>query len=211
MKQRQARVLQPDKKMETKRLFLGVVIDTKTSAAIIEKTAQLDPGYWNITPAENLHTTIIFLGDVYERIIPEVKTIAANIAARTRPFALMGGRTRIMQPDEPTMFWLRYERNQYFEKVVADAEACYHRIGTWEKQLDRKQRKTKGGDRFPIPHITLARIKGGGMLDSLLPPFESDRLTESFMVRKIALFSSSHDKKTGRSHYEKLDEWELED
>jgi 2'-5' RNA ligase len=171
----------------------------------------LEGELWRITPSENLHITVIFLGEVPEKVIPDLETIVGNIASRTRPFALTGGRTRIMQPDEPTMLWMRYERNPWFERLVSDAESCFKRIGTWERQRDRKQRKTKGGDRFAVPHMTLARIKGGGMLDSLLPPFDSTKYTETFMARKIALFSSRHDKKTGVTHYEKLAEWDLED
>ena len=196
--------------METKRLFLGIVIDPKLARALAVELSSLDNEIWRVTQEENLHTTIIFLGDVSTRIIPDIETIAGNIASRTRPFALTGGRTRIMQPDEPTMLWMRYERNSWFERLVADAESCFRRIGTWEKQLDRKHRK-KGGDRFPIPHITLARINGGGMLDSLLPPLEADKSTDAFMVRKIALFSSIFEKKAGTTHYEKLAEWELLD
>lgn len=197
--------------METKRLFIGLVIDQKTTDAIMLETTPLDAAYWRVAPPENLHITVLFLGDIGESIIPDVKTIVSNIASRTRPFALTGGRTRIMQPDEPTMLWLRYERNAWFERLVADAEACFKRIGTWEKKLDRKHRKVSGGDRFPIPHITLARIEGGGMLDSLLPPFESDKYMETFMARKMALYYSYHDKKTGATHFEKLEEWDLED
>ncbi|HXK38108.1 MAG TPA: 2'-5' RNA ligase family protein [Candidatus Paceibacterota bacterium] len=197
--------------METKRLFIGLVIDQKLTDAIMQETISLEGGLWRITPASNLHITVIFLGDVLEGIIPDVKTIVENIASRTRPFALTGGRTRIMQPDEPTMLWMRYERNSWFERLVADAESCFKRIGTWERQLDRKHRKTRGGDRYAIPHITLARVRGGGMLDSLLPPIESSRATELFMARKIALFSSQYDKKTEAAHYEKLGEWDLED
>lgn len=197
--------------MDTKRLFVGLVIDQKMTDAIMGETQTLDGELWNITRPENLHITVIFLGDVFEKVIPDVKTIVANIASRTRPFALTEGRTRIMRPDEPTMLWMRYERNPRFEGLVADAETCFKRIGTWERQLDRKHRKTKGGDRFPVPHMTLARIKGGGMLDSLLPPFESDKRMQTFMARKIALFSSEHEKRSGVTHYEKLAEWDLED
>lgn len=196
--------------METKRLFLGIVIDEKMTHVLMSELIHLDQDLWKITPAENLHTTVIFLGDVSTRIIPDVETIVSNIASRTRPFALTGGRTRIMQPDEPTMLWMRYDRSTWFERLVTDAESCFKRIGTWERQLDRKHRK-KGGDRYPIAHVTLARIRGGGMLDSLLPPFESNKQTDAFMVRKIALFSSLFEKKTGVTHYEKLAEWELKD
>jgi 2'-5' RNA ligase len=197
--------------METSSVYIGAVIDSKTTKAMIDETLQLDTSVWDVTPQEQFHVTILFIGDVSDSIIPDIKIIIANIASRVHPFMLTGGRTRIMQPDEPTMLWIRYERNLWLEKLSAELETCFKRIGTWEKYRDRKHRKASGGERFSSPHITIGRIKGGGMLESLLPPFEPGKNMQTAMIRKIALFSRQRDKKTGLTHHEKLEEWELED
>ncbi len=193
-----------------KRLFIAIPLEDRVGLEIDELLFSLDVRSWSRTTKHDLHITALFLGDVFEQIIPDVKTIIGNIASRARPFALRGGRTLIMRPDEPTMLWIRYDRNQWFERLVADLESSFHRVGTWERKLDRKQRKQGGGDRFPIPHITLARIRGGGMLDTLLPPLEATALMDNFVVRKIALYETvAGPKNEGAFHYEKLGEWTL--
>jgi 2'-5' RNA ligase len=181
------------------------------TSTLTNEVGVLDPESWNITAPEDLHITVLFLGDVMETIIPDVQTIIGNIISRTHPFTLAGGRTLIMRPDEPTMLWMRYERNTSFERLVETMGESFKKIGTWERQLDRKHRKIGSGERVPIPHITLARVKGGRMLESLLPPFEANTDEQTFVARKAALFSSVHEKKTGLTHYEKLAEWELLD
>lgn len=190
--------------MDKHRLFLGIPLDENYSSQIENKNSLLNLNIWRKIQKDNLHLTVLFIGDVDSEIIPYIEEISENIANRSRPFSFNGGRTKIMQPDKPTMLWIKFERNRWFELLVKDIEGCFKKIGTWEKVLARRQY----GDSNPIAHITLAKIKGGGMLDSLLPPFDTDAKTDSFTARKLALYESIRNN-NNETEYKILKEWDL--
>ncbi len=190
--------------MSRNRLFVAIPLDEKYTSQIENDLKYLDDYVWKKTTKENLHLTLLYIGDVEDNLIPYVEEIIENIVSRTRPISFMGGRSLIMQPDEPTMLWLKYDRNKYFENLVNDLEKYFKKIGSWEAL---KLRRTYKNNNQPIPHITLAKIRGGGMLDSLLPPIDISNKIESFTSRSIVLYRSNRDQITGNISYERLKEW----
>jgi 2'-5' RNA ligase len=186
------------------RLFIGIPIEDKYCDLIEDNLSELDSGEWNIVSPDNLHLTVLYIGAVDENLIPYIEEIIENICDRTKPISFMGARAIIMRPDEPTMLWIKYDRSKYFESLVADCEKYFKKIGTWEA---KRQKAYNKNNNQPLPHITIGRINGGGMLDSLLPPIELSPRLDSFTARKIVLYRSNKDQITGNMNYARLKEW----
>lgn len=189
--------------IQTNRLFIGLQVPDILKEKLSAESLLLPNEIWNPTKREAIHITALWLGDVPSRITPHLHEILNNVAERSRAFQLVGGRTIIMNPDEPYMLWLRFDRNRWFEELVTDLEDCFWRIGTWKNQRDRKQRR-QSGDKYAMPHITLARARGGRLLDSLMPPFDASKDMQQMKCGALSLIQSIHDKKTGETSYTEL-------
>lgn len=183
------------------RLFIGIPLPDEYSKKILKLTEYLDDSVWRKTKEHNLHITALFVGEVDETLVPYIEEIVGNVVERIRPISFTGGREIIMQPDQPTMLWIKFDRSRYYENLVSELRGYFKKIGTWQKGQFK--------DKTPIAHITLARIKGGGMLDSLIPPLALSKDLESFTARKMVLYKVVRDKVSGESEYESLFEFDL--
>lgn len=192
--------------MDKQKIFIGIPLDEKTASLIEADLSYLDKEIWRATSKENLHITALYIGGVDANLIPYIEEIVENVAARTRPISFIGARAIVMRPDEPTMLWIKYDRSKYFESLVEDLEKYLRKIGTWES---KKQKSYNKNSNLPIPHITIARVKGGGMADSLLPPIDISSKLESFTARSIALYRSNRDPITGNISYDLLKIWSV--
>lgn len=178
--------------METKRLFIAFLLDKKYIEDIYQYSNSINREVWNPTIKENLHITLLWLGDVPTSVIPQSIEILENICSKTKPMTLKNGKVMIMKPDKPYMIWIKYMRNKWFDDIVLELEKYFWKIGTWKEKRDRKQRK-EAGDKIAEPHITLARTIKGKYIESLLAPFDIEEDRRCIRLDRIALLQSTID------------------
>ncbi len=179
----------PETEFESKRLFIAFKIPESYANKLLSESKKLDSSVWNVTDNNNLHITLLWLGDVPTFIIPDVIKILENITENINPISLNRAKAVIMMPQSPYMVWARYDKNKWFESLVLSIEKYFWKIGTWKNLRDRKQRK-QSGEKITIPHITLARVKGREHSSSLICPIEIPDDMDSVKLSQIVLYES---------------------
>ena len=166
------------------RLFAGIELTANARAACAGVTNRLKsaglPGRFE--PAEKLHLTLAFLGNVTAEIVAPVQEALANACAQSPAFVLTIDRVGAFP----------HERRP---RVVY---AGCREPGTPFHALSTRVRAALGelGFRFEsaaVAHVTLARIKGG---DAHLPSVEFSPI--DLGVDAVALFESIPDGRTTR-------------
>lgn len=94
---------------------------------------------------KNIHITIKFLGEVDDKIIPDIKSALESISFRS--FPVKTGRITINNPHRPFTIWC----------TIEDGGVCAQFLGLVENSLvplgfEREKRKF-------TPHATVARVK----------------------------------------------------
>ncbi len=138
-------------KSEHVRLFIAVPAPVETITAVEHFrniNGSLIGTRW--VYEENYHLTILFLGDVNFRDIPEVNEILAHALNDFSASRLNFDRYSLEGGKKPSMVWARYQKNDSFSSQAA----------TLRQKLAFL---APGISRFvdPVPHITLARIRSG--------------------------------------------------
>lgn len=103
------------------------------------------------TPQENLHITVYFFAEVSEELQPNLESLL-QLALNTVPvFELAFDRYELAPPGQkaPRMIWARFQKQPEFLRLHQNIHSLYSQIHP--KQQIRKR---------PIPHVTLARLKG---------------------------------------------------
>ncbi|MFO0877801.1 MAG: RNA 2',3'-cyclic phosphodiesterase [Gemmataceae bacterium] len=100
---------------------------------------------------ENLHVTLVFLGDVDEREIPAVCRVVQEICAEIEPFLLhVGGVGCFPNPRRPRTIWAGLgEGAEQLVQLHGRLEAALVELGCYRRE-----------ERQFTPHITLGRLKG---------------------------------------------------
>lgn len=97
-------------------------------------------------PADNLHLTLYFIGNVPEEQLHSIKEVTAHIARQFAPFELQldsvepGPKLR-----SPRLIWARFAGNEAFTQL--------------SHSLTQSLSHEPPSDRKVIPHITLARFR----------------------------------------------------
>lgn len=75
------------------RLFFAVKVSDaiRTDAGNAMKSFPLRNPPWRWIPPDNMHLTLKFLGEVDERIVPDLKAVASDAASRVKPFRIVYG------------------------------------------------------------------------------------------------------------------------
>ncbi len=133
------------------RLFYAVKV-TETITAMIADAIQAFPVRnppWRWIPPENMHITLKFLGEVDERILPDLRRAGAEAAAAARPLRLaygpFGAFPNLSRPR--VIFFEAMEGVGELEKIAAVLERAAVPLG-----IPRENRPFTA-------HLTLARIK----------------------------------------------------
>jgi len=133
--------------METHRIFIAINLPAKVKQELLgykEKWPEL-PARW--TKPENLHVTLVFLGNTSEQEVREVKKIASQVAARHNPFSF--SLSKIMYGPslkQPRMLWAVGKMPKELSSLQEDLAGA---LGHHEEYL------------FSL-HITLARLNEWG-------------------------------------------------
>ena len=133
------------------RLFFAVRVSEaiRRDIGLALKAFPLPNPPWRWIPPENLHITLKFLGDVDERLIPDLKEIAADAANRVKPFRVLygtfGGFPHLSRPR--VIFFEAKEGTRELATIAGEIESGVEALG-----IPRERRPFTA-------HLTLARIK----------------------------------------------------
>jgi RNA 2',3'-cyclic 3'-phosphodiesterase len=96
----------------------------------------------------NLHITVLFLGEVEDNFVEEIKNIADDIISNTSSFIMQPETISLMPANKAKMVWVRYYKSEAFKMIYKKLLSA---LGSYFS--------TEGAYEDPIPHITLARLK----------------------------------------------------
>ncbi len=182
-----------------KRLFLAAAlpdshIDQIESYLQTYKTDQhLEGAKW--TKRENFHITVLFLGEVVEAHLPEMKILLHGLAARMAPFTLHFEHIEFFSYKVPKVIWGRFQRSLEFLELHKECEKFLKPYVDLTEEEEMKE---------PIPHVTLARLR---------KPVEPKKFSfqpfhlEPLEVTEFYLFESEHSDQG--TVYRKLDTYNL--
>ncbi len=133
------------------RLFYAVrisdAIRSDVDAAIQSFPLRNPP--WRWIPTGNMHLTLKFLGEVDERILPDLKAVAEDAATKVQPFRVaygaFGGFPNLSNPR--VIFFEAKEGKRGLSEIAHLLETGVEPLG-----IERERRPFKA-------HLTLARIK----------------------------------------------------
>jgi RNA 2',3'-cyclic 3'-phosphodiesterase len=126
-------------------LALELAKEIRDRLKVVEDTLRTCSARMTIVEPENIHITVKFLGDVDDRLIPQVMDATKQIAFA--PFPVSVGSVTVNNPKRPFTVWCS----------ISDAGKCGELFSRVENALVPLgfARETR---RF-APHATLARIK----------------------------------------------------
>jgi 2'-5' RNA ligase len=170
------------------RLFVGIDLPWDLRERLEGLDGSIPGARW--VPAENLHLTLRFIGEVDKHQADEIDLALAGLRARAFPLTLAGVGTFAKGGRETTL-WVGVERNPQLEHLQNKVETALQRIG-----LEPERR------RF-TPHVTLARLDNCA-LAKLAAFVQTHNLlrTEPIAVGHFTLFSSLLGKEAAVYHAE---------
>ncbi|MCS6916410.1 MAG: RNA 2',3'-cyclic phosphodiesterase [Chitinophagales bacterium] len=170
------------------RLFFALPLPLPAARRLCDtlrrKTSQ--PIRW-VLP-EQQHVTVHFLGSVEEEQLPELCRKAEALCQQHQPFTLLLDHlTYVPSAQSPSMIWLRGQPSESFNQLA------------WSF----RRRFPTGENRTPLPHVTLARLKGFRQ-----PPVTLPRINAlSLAVHSVELWQSFTLPEGAR--YQRLHRWPL--
>jgi 2'-5' RNA ligase len=131
------------------RLFVAAIPPPALARALADAAAELAPPGLRPTPAENVHVTIHFLGDVDEGAVPALTTALAGACVRHAPMELAVESIAPGPPRRPRMLWGTATATPAYEALV-------HAVAAAAEPHAPDARRARPG----TPHLTLARPRG---------------------------------------------------
>jgi RNA 2',3'-cyclic 3'-phosphodiesterase len=149
---------------------------------------------------ENIHLTIVFLGDLQEQDISPIEREVEKVCSGAHPFDFrLKGFGVFPDRRRPRIFWVGLDGD--IERVSTFKDALCERLAPFNIKEENRQFK---------PHLTLGRFKNPGRADAKLEEIlkgHEDFSSPAFQSKELILFKS--DLKPQGPVYTKLDEWEL--
>jgi 2'-5' RNA ligase len=108
------------------------------------------------TPAENLHITLFFIGEVEEHNLDKIKLALHDVLNGQHSFALEFDEIELRGRKHPSMLWGKFKKSESFSSL---SEKIYKSL--------REFMTIEVAHKDPVPHCTLARIKTHVDLESL--------------------------------------------
>jgi 2'-5' RNA ligase len=135
------------------RLFVAVIPPPALAQRLAEAAASIAPPELRVIPAENLHVTIHFLGDVQPDAVAALEADLAAAAARHTPTELALDAIAPGPRRRPRMLWATAKATSGYTAIVSDAAAA-------AAPHAPSARPARPG----TPHLTLARLRGRAAL-----------------------------------------------
>ena len=138
--------------MEKRRIFIAINLPEE-----VKKELQLYQSKWPEPPVrwtklDNVHITLVFIGDVEDKDVADVSCIIKEVASRHSPFSVHLTKVCYGPPDKmsPRMIWAVGDRSQEFALLRDDLEKSLLAL----PRIHFPQEK-----RAFTPHITLGRMR----------------------------------------------------
>ncbi|MFN3383965.1 MAG: RNA 2',3'-cyclic phosphodiesterase [Archaeoglobaceae archaeon] len=164
------------------RLFVAVDVDENSKTRIDPLISRLSTLQGvKAVERENLHTTLIFLGEVEESKVKEIRSALSGV--RFTPFEIsLKGVGKFPEKGDARVVWIGIEDNG---KLVELAEKVYSEL----KKLGFKR------DKEFVAHITVARVKRRNKdVEKVVKEFENadfgKMIVENFKLKQSILKSS---------------------
>jgi len=142
------------------RTFIAVGIDKtiRDRAVILQETLGRAGADVKWVEPENLHVTLLFLGEVEDRALPAVCRVVADVAAELSPFEMSVERAGCFpNARRPRTLWVGVGNGLQELVALHDAlEPPLLDLGCYRRE-----------ERQYTPHFTLGRVKGDGGADQL--------------------------------------------
>ncbi len=136
------------------RLFVAAIPPPALARELAAAAAELAPPALRSTPAENLHVTIHFLGDVDPAAVAALTADLAEACAGHEPTELTVETIAPGPPRRPRMLWATATPSPEYAALVDAVSAAAARHAP-------NARSARPG----TPHLTLARLRGRAHLD----------------------------------------------
>ncbi len=168
------------------RIFIAINLPEK-----LKKELSLFQNRWPEIPArwtrpDNLHVTLVFLGNVTDQEACDICSLAAEIGRRHSPFDLTIDNIFYGPPRKipPRMIWAGGPVSEDLGALQKDLESELYEFSGGEYERDREY-----GFR---PHITMARIEQFGIkrMDPEEVPAIDEKMERTFMVETIEVMES---------------------
>lgn len=165
------------------KLFYALKIDLedlpeiKNSLRKLKKDAVAKEWEFKFTPAENLHITLNYLGEVNEAKIPKLCSVGTAVASSHPSFALkVSGLDAFPEIQHARVIWAGVQNKKNLQALFED----------FERELLFLNRSA---EHSYVPHLTLARLRNPHSVKDFLSPF----LRKSFgsiKCKEIGLYKS---------------------
>ncbi|MBN2520200.1 MAG: RNA 2',3'-cyclic phosphodiesterase [Bacteroidales bacterium] len=168
----------------TKRIFLGVKIpvEEKLLNVLNEIKTTLKNDYIKWVEINNLHLTLLFLGDVHEEIIPDIISKLKIIENKVSNFKITFKNIGVFKNVyHPRVIWIGIEPIEEMQELKAEIDELITKTGL----------NIKSEEKFH-PHLTIGRpknIKDPSKLKLLIDDYEGVILQE-VDITKFQLFES---------------------
>jgi len=175
--------------MNKRRLFIAIdspVIKEKIMSYLEGKNW---PAGFRFVGPDNLHLTVLFLGEINEEQIVSIITALKELTSQLSPFPIELNQIDYgPSPQRPRLVWFYGPYSPFLDQLKANLEELLEAKGV---------RFSK--DRRLLPHLTLFRLKNED--SHSLPPLK-DKLALSFEAQSLKLMESHLAK--GGAQYETL-------
>jgi len=131
--------------MDSLRLFIAIKLPQDFIKKLTDYQSQLTSEKFRIAPAQNLHLTLLFIGDIPQNKLPIIKEIIAKYLQGFKPTPITFTNLSYGPiPHSPRLIWLEGKDNNEFNNLKQNISADLETVN----------------DSFTfLPHITLARFK----------------------------------------------------
>ena len=127
----------------------------ETFVQLSEKNSHIENIRW--TPEENFHITLFFIGEVEEKNLSKVKANLENVFIDQKSYSLEFESVIFKGKKHPSMLWACFRKNEFFTEL---SEKIHRSVKDFMTVASVHH--------DPIPHCTLARLKPGVDISSIV-------------------------------------------
>ncbi len=165
------------------RSFIAIDLppDIKSSIDRLINVLSADSRGIRWVPAENIHLTLKFLGDVREDLVPEIVDRLTRIVKNYQTFGIsIRGAGAFPNLRNPNVLWVGIESSDRLEALFTEIDLSLSEIG-----FEREGRKFS-------PHLTIGRVKDRRGIDPVAKELATykDAIFGTIEVHEILLMKS---------------------